>query len=65
MYFRIDDRSADEISLYDASGKLSKKQNINKNNNVVNTHDLTDGTYLYKITAAGNKIISSGKIIVK
>ncbi|MEE6125806.1 endo-beta-N-acetylglucosaminidase H [Chryseobacterium arthrosphaerae] len=65
MYFRIDDRSADEISLYDASGKLSKKQNINKNNNVVNTQDLTGGTYLYKITAAGNKIISSGKIIVK
>lgn len=65
IYFRIDDRSADEISLYDASGKLSKKQNINKNNNVVNTQDLTGGTYLYKITAAGNKIISSGKIIVK
>ncbi|UEQ75382.1 fibronectin type III domain-containing protein [Chryseobacterium arthrosphaerae] len=65
IYFRIDDRSADGISLYDASGKLSKKQNINKNNNVVNTQDLTGGTYLYKITAAGNKIISSGKIIVK
>ncbi|WP_241330141.1 endo-beta-N-acetylglucosaminidase H [Chryseobacterium arthrosphaerae] len=65
IYFRIDDRSADEISLYDASGKLSKKQNINKNNNVVNTQDLTGGTYLYKITAAGSKIISSGKIIVK
>ncbi|AYZ14637.1 T9SS C-terminal target domain-containing protein [Chryseobacterium arthrosphaerae] len=65
IYFRIDDRSADEISLYDASGKLSKKQNINKNNNVVNTQDLTGGTYLYKITAAGNKILSSGKIIVK
>lgn len=65
IYFRIDDRSANEISLYDASGKLSKKQNINKNNNVVNTQDLTSGTYLYKITAEGNKIISSGKIIVK
>ncbi|WP_185289492.1 endo-beta-N-acetylglucosaminidase H [Chryseobacterium lactis] len=65
IYFRIDDRSASEISVYDVSGKLSKKQNINKNNNVVNTQDLTSGTYLYKITAAGNKIISSGKIIVK
>lgn len=65
IYFRIDDSSASEISLYDVSGKLSKKQQINKNNNVVNTQDLTTGTYLYKITAAGNKIISSGKIIVK
>lgn len=65
IYFRIDDSSASEISLYDVSGKLSKKQQINKNNNVVNTQDLTTGTYLYKITTAGNKIISSGKIIVK
>lgn len=65
IYFRIDDGSASEISVYDVSGKLSKKQNINKNNNVVNTQDLTSGTYLYKITAVGNKIISSGKIIVK
>jgi hypothetical protein len=51
--------------VYDVSGKWSKKQNINKNNNVVNTQDLTSGTYLYKITAVGNKIISSEKIIVK
>ncbi|NIF05590.1 T9SS type A sorting domain-containing protein [Chryseobacterium sp. Tr-659] len=65
IHFRIEDHSASDIFLYDASGKLSKKQNINKNNNVVNTQDLASGTYLYKITAAGNKILSSGKIIVK
>ncbi|MBL3546775.1 endo-beta-N-acetylglucosaminidase H [Chryseobacterium sp. KMC2] len=63
--FRIDDRSASEISLYGASGTLSKKQNINPNNNVVNTQDLPAGTYLYKITSADNKVVSSGKIIVK
>jgi hypothetical protein len=65
IHFRIDDSSASEISVYDVSGKLLKKQNINQNNNVVNTQDLTSGTYIYKITSSGNKIISSGKIIVK
>ncbi|MCQ9641437.1 fibronectin type III domain-containing protein [Chryseobacterium sp. WG14] len=63
--FRIDDRSASEISVYGASGTLSKKQNINQNNNVVNTQDLPAGTYLYKITSANGKVISSGKILVK
>lgn len=65
VYFKINDGSVSEVSLYDVSGKLSKKQNIDQNNNVVNTRDLASGTYIYKITSANNEAVSSGKIIVK
>ncbi len=65
IHFTIHDRSATEVSLYDTSGKLLKKQNIDQNNNVMNTQDLISGTYIYRITSGNNKIVSSGKIIVK
>jgi hypothetical protein len=61
---QLTDSSA-EVSLYDVSGKLLKKQNINQNNNTVNTQDLISGTYIYKITSSKNNRVSSGKIIVK
>ncbi|MBV8326872.1 endo-beta-N-acetylglucosaminidase H [Chryseobacterium sp.] len=62
--FRIDDSSASEIAVYDGSGALSKKQNINQNNNRMNTQDLPSGNYLYKITSKEGRVLSSGKIIV-
>jgi hypothetical protein len=65
IHFAISDNSASEVALYDASGKLFKKQNINQNNNAVNTQDLISGTYIYKITSTSSKAISTGKIIVK
>ncbi|WP_083188781.1 T9SS type A sorting domain-containing protein [Chryseobacterium contaminans] len=34
------------------SGKLLKKQDINQNNNTVNTQELAVGTYIYKITSS-------------
>ncbi|MCJ7934230.1 MAG: fibronectin type III domain-containing protein [Chryseobacterium sp.] len=65
IHFTIGDRSASEVSLYDASGKLYKKQKLNQNNNVVNTQDFISGTYIYNIISADNKVVASGKIIVK
>ncbi|REC48880.1 endo-beta-N-acetylglucosaminidase H [Chryseobacterium pennipullorum] len=65
IHFRITNDAAVEISLFDVSGKLSKKQKINANNNILNTQDLTAGTYLYKIISKNNEVVSSGKIIVK
>lgn len=65
VHFTINDSSASEVALYDVSGKLFKKQQINKNNNVMNTQDLVIGTYIYNITSANSKIILTGKIIVK
>nr|WP_315030347.1 endo-beta-N-acetylglucosaminidase H [uncultured Chryseobacterium sp.] len=65
IHFKIDNTAASGISLYDISGKLLKKQSINKNNNVMNTQDLSAGTYIYKIVSADSQILSSGKIIVK
>lgn len=65
IHFKIENNSASEISLYDISGKLLKKQQINKNNNIVNTQDLPRGTYIYKIISADSHILSSGKIIVE
>lgn len=65
IHFTINDSAANEVSLYDASGKLFKKQQMNKNNKVMNTQDLTIGTYIYNITSANNEMISAGKIIVK
>ncbi|WP_347219831.1 endo-beta-N-acetylglucosaminidase H [Chryseobacterium sp.] len=64
IHFKVTDRSS-EVSFYDISGKLLKKQDLDQNNNAVNTQDLTSGTYIYKITSAQNKVVSSGKIIVK
>lgn len=65
IHFTINDSSANEVALYDNAGKLSKKQNISQNNNTINTQDLISGTYIYKITSSNNKVLSSGKIIVK
>lgn len=65
IHFTVNDRSAAEVLLYDSTGKLAKKQMINQNNNTVNTQDLISGTYIYKITSSNNKILSSGKIIIK
>ncbi|MCS4303212.1 endo-beta-N-acetylglucosaminidase H [Chryseobacterium sp. BIGb0232] len=64
IHFMVTGNSS-EVSFYDISGKLLKKQGINQNNNTVNTQDLTSGTYIYKITSSKNKVVSSGKIIVK
>lgn len=65
IHFKIENNSASEISLYDISGKLYKKQRIDQNNNIVNTADLASGNYIYKIISKDNHILSSGKIIVK
>jgi hypothetical protein len=63
IHFTVTDNS--EVAFYDTSGKLLKKQDLNQNNNIVNTQDLATGTYIYKITSSKNKVTSSGKIIVK
>lgn len=63
IHFTVTDNS--EVAFYDTSGKLLKKQDINQNNNIVNTQDLATGTYIYKITSSKNKVTSTGKIIVK
>ncbi|MEY8758473.1 endo-beta-N-acetylglucosaminidase H [Chryseobacterium tongliaoense] len=65
IHFTINDSSADEIILYDMSGKLVKRQNIKKNNTVINTHNLSAGTYIYKIESGNNQMISSGKVNVE
>ena len=65
IHFTINGSSNAEVLLYDSTGKVIKKQNINQNNNTVNTQDLISGTYIYKITSSNNKILSSGKIIIK
>ncbi|AYY83801.1 T9SS C-terminal target domain-containing protein [Chryseobacterium indologenes] len=65
IHFKIENNSASEISLYDISGKLLKKQQINKNINRVNTQDLSRGAYIYKIISAERHVLSSGKIIVE
>ncbi|MFC3754662.1 endo-beta-N-acetylglucosaminidase H [Chryseobacterium tructae] len=64
IHFTITDNSS-EVSFYDVSGKLLKKQHVTQNNNTVNTQDLATGTYIYKIASSKNKEVSSGKIIVK
>jgi methionine-rich copper-binding protein CopC len=65
IHLKIENNSASEISLYDISGKLLKKQQINKNNNIMNTQDLSRGSYIYKIISADSHVLSSGKIIVE
>jgi hypothetical protein len=65
IHFVINDRSASEVLLYDVSGKLVKKQNIDKNNMTVNTQNLSVGTYIYTIKSVNDQIISSGKVIVE
>lgn len=65
IHFRINNNSADEIALYDISGKLIRKENVNKNDMIMNTQDLSTGTYVYKITSKNNQTLSSGKIIVE
>ncbi|ROH95863.1 endo-beta-N-acetylglucosaminidase H [Chryseobacterium daecheongense] len=65
IHFTIKDNSINEVSLYDISGKLVKKQTIDKNNATVSTQSLSSGTYIYTITSTKKQTASSGKVIVK
>lgn len=65
IHFVINDRSAIEVALYDISGKLVRKQTIDKTDVAVTTQDLISGIYIYKIKSASDQILSSGKIIVE
>ncbi|MDH6251835.1 hypothetical protein M2347_001562 [Chryseobacterium sp. H1D6B] len=65
IHFMINDRSASGVSLYDLSGKMIKKQGIDKDKVTINTQNLPAGTYVYKIESVNNQILSSGKIIVE
>ncbi|WP_083997315.1 endo-beta-N-acetylglucosaminidase H [Chryseobacterium angstadtii] len=65
IHFIIKDSSASEIMLYDAAGKLIISQKIDKNDTVINTRNLSAGTYLYKINTKDAKTGSSGKVIVE
>lgn len=63
IHFNIN--SVSEVSLYDISGKLVKKQTIDINNAEVSTQNLSSGTYIYTITSTKKQTASSGKVIVK
>lgn len=63
IYFNIKENA--ELLLSDLSGKLVKKQSIQKHNNAVNTNDLSSGVYIYQIKSNANKTLSSGKVMVK
>ncbi|ASK31453.1 hypothetical protein CEY12_15635 [Chryseobacterium sp. T16E-39] len=65
IHFVINDRSATEVALYDISGKLVKKQSIDKDKITINTQNLSTGTYIYKLESKSSQVISSGKIIVE
>lgn len=65
LHFSIKDSSANEIVLYDMTGKLIMSQKIDKNDMVINTRNLPVGTYLYKINSKDSKVKSSGKLIIE
>ncbi|MDV7696910.1 fibronectin type III domain-containing protein [Chryseobacterium soli] len=65
IHFTINDRSASEIVLYDMAGKVIVTQKIDKDHMVINTQNLSSGTYIYTISSKDRKIQSSGKVIVE
>ncbi|GEN73308.1 endo-beta-N-acetylglucosaminidase H [Chryseobacterium lathyri] len=65
IHFTIKDKSTSEITLYDMVGKLIMNQKINKNDVVINTGNLSTGTYIYKINSKDGKMKSSGKVIIE
>ncbi|MDR2234560.1 MAG: fibronectin type III domain-containing protein [Chryseobacterium sp.] len=65
LHFTVNEGSAGEVALYDVSGKLIITQKMNKNNTIINTHSLSQGTYIYKISSADGKTLVSGKVLVK
>jgi len=65
LHFAANDTTADEVTLYDMSGKLMITQKIDKNGTVINTQNLSAGTYIYKISSSDKKILTSGKVLVK
>ncbi|MFP3595887.1 endo-beta-N-acetylglucosaminidase H [Chryseobacterium sp. SIMBA_029] len=65
IHFTINDRSASEIILYDMAGKVIVTQKIDKDNMVINTQNLSSGTYIYTISSKDRKVQSSGKVIVE
>ena len=65
LHFIISDTAADEVALYDMTGKLVITQKVDKNITVMGTQNLSAGTYIYKISSSDNKILRSGKVLVK
>lgn len=65
IHFTINDRFASEIVLYDMAGKVIVTQKIDKDHMVINTQNLSSGTYIYTISSKDRKVQSSGKVIVE
>jgi hypothetical protein len=65
IHFTINDRAASEIVLYDMAGKVIVTQKIDKDHMVINTQNLSSGTYIYTINSKDRKVQSSGKVIVE
>lgn len=65
IHFTIKDSSAGEIVLYDMAGKFIVNQKIERNDVIINTQNLSTGTYIYKINSKDSTIKSSGKIIIE
>lgn len=65
IHFISNDSAAGEIVLYDITGKLVMSKKTDKNDTVINTRNLSTGTYIYKINSKDSKIQSSGKVIIE
>lgn len=55
---------ANQVSVYDITGKLVEKQNLNEGKLKVDVSSYNKGLYLYTVSSDDNRILKSGKITV-
>lgn len=65
IHFTIKDNAAHEIILYDMAGKLIMSRKIDQNDMMINTGNLSEGVYIYKINSKDNKVKSTGKVVIE
>ena len=67
LLYSLGDSKEADFSIYDISGRLIKKENLNVNNTklVIDGTELNAGAYYYVINSEGKKLKTDKLIIVK
>lgn len=62
--FATDSKNASYVAIFDVTGKMVEKQNLNDGKLNLNVSAYNTGIYIYKVMNTGNQTLKAGKITV-
>lgn len=62
--FATENTDAKTVLVYDVTGKLVEKQNLNEGKLKLDVSDYTNGLYIYSVIGSNNQALKTGKITV-